>query len=98
MNNIRESATLKPGDVISRYGNSTGKFASPDGTPFSARSLPPDTNINNFHRYRVLRDIPVESGLVSPWFNQPGGGIQYKFSQSIQYYLSGSDPYLEELF
>jgi len=98
MGNVRKKATLKPGEIISRYGNSTGSFASPEGTPFSARALPPDTNLSNYHRYKVLRDIPVDSGLVAPWFNQTGGGIQYKFSNPIQYYLEGPNPYLVEIY
>ena len=26
----------------------------------------------------------VKSGKIAPWFDQPGGGIQYQFTQSIE--------------
>ena len=38
--------------------------------PFGAESLPLNT-------YMVLRPFEVDAGPVAPWFNQPGGGMQY---------------------
>jgi len=28
----------------------------------------------------------VEAGTIAPWFNMPSGGIQYKLTQSVQWY------------
>ncbi len=27
--------------------------------------------------------IPTKQSLVTPWFDQPGGGVQYKFKDEI---------------
>jgi hypothetical protein len=34
--------------------------------------------------FRVAKPLDVHSGTAAPWFQQPGGGVQYQFSQSIQ--------------
>lgn len=31
----------------------------------------------------MLEDIPTRQSLVTPWFDQVGGGVQYKFEESI---------------
>jgi len=66
--------------IIQRYGDPNGRFSSPDGTPAPELSLPPTTNINNITRWEVIKEIPnVESSIVAPWFDQPGGGTQFFF-------------------
>ncbi|MDR1755720.1 MAG: TNT domain-containing protein, partial [Culturomica sp.] len=74
--------TLQPGQIIDRYGPETGKFFAPEGTPFSNRSLHPNTNIELFNSYEVLRPFSVLSGTTAPFYGQPGGGTQY-FSPSM---------------
>jgi hypothetical protein len=74
-----EILTLKPGDVIDRYGgtNKTSRFTSPQGTSIEARSLPPDANLSIYEKFQVAKPFQVQSGTVAPWFGQSGGGIQY---------------------
>jgi hypothetical protein len=76
---------LQPGDVVDRYGGTYEKsqFLSPEGTPIDARSLPPNTNLNLYDKYQVLKPFSVQSGTVAPWFGQSGGGIQYQTSNPI---------------
>ena len=38
-------------------------------------------------KYQVAREFDVKSGVAAPWFGQPGGGTQYKLSQSVQWLL-----------
>ena len=87
--------TLKAGSVIvDRYGRDTGSFVSPQGTIFSERSLPPGSKNDEYHVYRVKKDITgVLSGRTAPWFGQTGGGWQYKLPNRI---MELSD-YLEEV-
>ncbi|MEM7548059.1 MAG: glycohydrolase toxin TNT-related protein [Bacteroidota bacterium] len=68
---------LMPGDEISRFGSSYGRYFSPSGTPLPLRALPPGSNTNIFNNFKVLKPFSVESGVISPAFGQPGGGIQY---------------------
>jgi len=75
--------TLKDGTVVDRYGGETGKFVSPKGTPYANRSLPPGADTRPYNAYEVVKPIDVQSGKIAPWFDQPGGGIQYQFTQSI---------------
>lgn len=62
---------------LDRYGPDSGNFLSPAGTPYGQRSLPPDTNPNDYHVYEVIKPLPVQSGQIAAWFGQPGGGVQH---------------------
>jgi len=74
-----ERTFLMPGQTIDRYGGSGySRFFSPQGTPDWARSLPPGTAGQPLRTFEVVKPFEVESGTVAPWFNQPGGGLQYR--------------------
>ena len=75
--------TLKPGTIIDRYGKSDGRYFSPVGTPIEQRSLGPWTNLNDYHKYEVIKDLKLQSGTVAPFYDQPGGGIQYWSEDSV---------------
>ncbi|OLR90463.1 TNT domain-containing protein [Actinokineospora bangkokensis] len=69
---------LDPGTVVDRFGTPEGRVFSADGTPFARRSLPPTHLSAGYHRYRVLRPLPVWRGVSAPWFAQPGGAERYR--------------------
>jgi peptidoglycan hydrolase-like protein with peptidoglycan-binding domain len=68
---------LREGTPIDRFGGESGTYLSPSGTPFEQRSLPsvPDGAARN---YVVAKPLAVQQAEVAPWFDQPGGGTQYK--------------------
>jgi RHS repeat-associated protein len=72
-----ERIFLMPGDQISRYGSTGGKFFSPSNTPLQMRALPPNSNTSVFNTYKVLKPFEVEAGKIMPAFGQPGLGTQY---------------------
>lgn len=82
----KEEKTLLPkGTVISRYGSNRGKYTSPDGTSLGERSLDKKTRYDNeLHRFKLTEEFECIEGVVAPWFDQVGRGIQYKFSKSIE--------------
>ena len=51
----------------------------------------------DYTRYEVLKPLPesVTEGKIAPWFEQPGGGIQYKFDQPMSWYVRNG--YLGEI-
>lgn len=68
------------------------------------RSLPPQnldwptsdpTVPYNYHVYQVVKPLDVSAGPVSPWFEQPGQGTQYRLPSSIQTLLDSG--YLVEI-
>lgn len=74
-----EQIFLMPGQTIDRYGGSRySRFFSPQGTPDWARSLPPGTASQPLRTFEVMKPFEVQSGAVAPWFNQMGGGLQYR--------------------
>lgn len=81
--------TLIPGRHIDRYGSVYGGFLAPEGTPYSARAIPPSSLDStpaapcNYHDYVVLRPLPVDAGPIAPWFAQPGGGEQYQLDAAL---------------
>ncbi|MGG1312690.1 TNT domain-containing protein [Cohnella laeviribosi] len=84
-----KKVTLQPGTRIDRYGLETGKFVSPEGTPYEMRSLAPGTETKPYTVYEVVKSLDALGGKIAPWFDQPGGGIQYKFDQSIKELIEG---------
>lgn len=70
--------------VFGRIGKQSGQYVAPPVPTPAMLSLKPGTDISMYNEYRILKGIPgVEKGKVSPWFDQPGGGKQYKLTLSI---------------
>ena len=84
----RVPRTLQPGEIIDRYGQPSGYWASPTGTAYEARSIPP--KIESCTQYTVIRPIKVQQSLAAPGElpMQWGYGVQYQFSKPILYYLN----------
>ena len=76
--------TLQPGTKIDRYGDTSGIFAAPKGTSFNERSLAPGSENSPYNAYEVIRPFDVQAGTTAPWFDQPGGGMQYKLPMSVK--------------
>ncbi|SHJ41911.1 Protein of unknown function [Clostridium amylolyticum] len=83
--------TLEPGKVIDRFGNpSNGYYLSPEGVKYEQRALAPHCEKLDYHKYKVILPLDVESGIIAPWFDQPGGGIQYFTSNQVLDFRSGN--------
>jgi hypothetical protein len=86
---IEFQLTLTPGVEMDRFGSEYGSFLAPDGLSYSGRSLPPASLDSvpaascNYHEYRVLRSFTVDAGPIAPWFDQPGGGLQYQLDGTL---------------
>ena len=79
------STELKPGTLIDRYGNRSGTFVSPKGTPFPQRGLPANYETEKpLETYEVLTPLKVNTGQVAPAFGQPGFGVQHELPFSVQ--------------
>lgn len=76
--------TLQPGTRIDRYGSEYGTFVCPEGVPYEMRSLAPGSETKPYNVYEVRKPVEVLAGEIAPWFDQPGGGIQYMFDKSIR--------------
>lgn len=70
--------TLPPGTTIDRHGPPTGGYTSPAGEPFPARTMRGDPPTTPANVYTVRKGLPVEEADIGPWFDQPGGGKQYR--------------------
>ena len=79
----RVPVVLQPGEIFDRFGPGFGQFGSPPGTEFAARGLPPYSLEAGYHRYEVVRPIPVWQGPIAPALGQPGGGMQYYLPHAI---------------
>jgi len=84
---IPKEVTLQPGTRIDRYGYENGSYVAPEGTPYEMRSLAPGTENKPYNVYEVLKPLDAMGGEIISWFDQPGGGLQFKFSKSIQQLL-----------
>ena len=75
---------LPIGTVIDRYGLDTGSYTSPIGVSYEERSLAPGTEKYPYSQFEICKPINVEQSVVFPWFDEPGGGIQYRMPSSIK--------------
>ena len=86
---VEYQQTLVPGQDIDRYGSEYGSFLAPEGLPYAARSIPPQSLDStpaagcNYHDYRVLKPFTVDAGPIAPWFGQPGYGLQYQLDAAL---------------
>jgi len=87
---VKMQLTLFAGQRIDRFGSEFGGYLSPEGTPYYARAIPPQSLDNattpatcNYSRYKVLKDIPVYSGPIAAGLGQPGFGLQYVLDAAI---------------
>jgi hypothetical protein len=73
----------------SSFAPEASEYASPSNTPFHQHAIPPSWIGQPYTRWRPLRELPdsVLEGDIAPWFEQPGGGMQYKFDRPIEGYL-----------
>lgn len=79
-----KNETLEPGTRIDRFGDDMGKFTSPAGIPYEMRALAPGTEQSPYSVYEIVKPIEVKSGEIAPWFEEPGGGIQYLLPDNIK--------------
>jgi hypothetical protein len=87
---VKMQLSLFAGQRIDRFGSEFGGYLSPEGTPYAARGIPPQSLDStaapascNYSRYKVLQTIPVYSGPIAPALGQPGFGLQYVLDASI---------------
>jgi RHS repeat-associated protein len=89
---------LQPGTIVDRYGDLSGTFVSPAGTPFPMRSLlRPGAAADPPTRFEVLQPLVVRWGFALPWFGQPGLGVQYELRRPIQDLIAPGEGYLRLL-
>ncbi|HEM3598939.1 TPA: TNT domain-containing protein, partial [Streptococcus suis] len=78
LNGESRESVLLPGTKINRIGsNLTGRYFSPEGATFGEKALPPFMKSQPNSDYIVLKEIPTKEGIVAPWFDETGLGIQY---------------------
>lgn len=67
---------------LDRYGPETGGYMSNAGDSFEMRALPGQpSGAANKYTTKIGRDgegLMVEEAEIAPWFDQPGGGKQYR--------------------
>lgn len=82
-----KTMSLKPGDIIGRYGiiGDKSKFVTQTGADPSKLSLPPTTDPKIYQEFVVVKEIPQTiQAKIAPWGNSVGGGIQYELSIPIK--------------
>ena len=94
----RRPATLEAGAIIDRFGYTGGAYVAPEDLSFNQRAMPPSSTNFAYGRYRVLKPLDgVLEGRTAAWFEQPGGGTQYKFptGRDMDWYIDNG--YLEAI-
>ncbi|MCD3402780.1 glycohydrolase toxin TNT-related protein [Streptococcus equi subsp. zooepidemicus] len=70
-NPITEQVTLKAGQIIDRYGSSSGRFTSPieNGVtlPFNKRGLPYPEGYQDYHKYELVMDL-TKKNIVNAYY------------------------------
>jgi RHS repeat-associated protein len=79
---VRQVETMLQGQILSRLGETSGRYVSPPGTSLSARGLPAGYQ-GSETLWQVVKPFQAESGLSAPWQGSSGIGIQHRLPQSI---------------
>ena len=79
-----KNVVLRPGTVIDRFGQPSGNFLAPADASYMGRAVPYDRLKMPYYRYKVTKPLRVQAGKAAPWFDQPGGGLQYKTGERVQ--------------
>ena len=75
---------------VGRYGTpgSSSAYVTETGVTADRLALPPNTNLNEYIRYKINGSISkVERAVVAPWVGDKGLGIQYKLPKPINWYV-----------
>jgi hypothetical protein len=75
---------LKPGTIIDRFGSENGHFTSPKGTSYEQRSMPYEKLALPYSQYEVLKPLNANTSQIAPWFDQSGGGTQFRFDRTVK--------------
>lgn len=101
LNGKYEDTKLRPGEQIDRYGGNNGTFFGDEGTTIPEKAMAPNSDFSKYNKYVVAREMPVRKGKIAPWFDQPGGGIQYQidpgFVSSIKSKLRPKEDFIDGL-
>lgn len=101
LNGKYEDTKLRPGEQIDRYGGNNGTFFGDEGTSIPERAMAPNSDFSKYNKYVVAREMPVCKGKIAPWFDQPGGGIQYQidlgFVETIRAKLKLGETFIDGL-
>lgn len=101
LNGKYEDTKLRTGEQIDRYGGNNGTFFGDEGTTIPERAMAPNSDFSKYNKYVVAREMPVRKGKIAPWFDQPGGGIQYQidpgFVSSIKSKLRPKEDFIDGL-
>lgn len=101
LNGKYEDTKLRPGEQIDRYGGNNGTFFGDEGTSIPERAMAPNSDFSKYNKYVVEREMPVRKGKIAPWFDQPGGGIQYQidpgFVETIRAKLKLGETFIDGL-
>lgn len=101
LNGKYEDTKLRPGEQIDRYGGNNGTFFGDEGTSIPERAMAPNSDFSKYNKYVVAREMPVRKGKIAPWFDQPGGGIQYQidpgFVETIRAKLKLGETFIDGL-
>ena len=80
---------IEPGTVLDRYGdNNSGRYFSPSGASFGERALPPFMKNKPKTTYIANKPIPNKKGLIAPWFDEPGMGIQHFTDMDVEHLVN----------
>ena len=91
-----KTKVLQKGERFDRFGTESGRFVSPEGTPFEMRSLPKNRFNETPSLYEVIKPFEVNSGKIAPYYFQKGGGTQYFLDRSVKWYRTNG--YLKRIY
>lgn len=101
LNGEFKNTKLQSGKKIDRFGSNYGSFFGEVGDSRELRAMSPNSDFSNYNQYEVLEELPVREGKIAPWFDEPGGGRQYKldsdFVNQLQPLLQDGTPLIDKL-
>lgn len=85
-----KNVVLTEGYKFDRFGYNGGTYVAPEGIPYEMRSLAPGTETKPYKIFEVIKSLRAKGGITAPWFDQPGGGIQFELEDTIENLLEAN--------
>lgn len=83
---------IPKGTIFKRIGYPSGEFLGNTLDSFESRSLAPHSEKSPVYYYKLMEDFEMTTGIAAPWFEQPGGAVQF-----VKYDSSGNKVKVQQL-
>lgn len=82
---VSQTVIAKPGQLLSRIGEPTGRFVANVGETLGERGMPASYAPATQTLWKIVQPFEMKAGMARPWADAAGYGVQYMLPRSITF-------------